>query len=71
MHRICEVYCQKCFDNNNDVSFALLQVRMMPINAGLPSPATLLFNRPIRALLPLMNREPININADGKHYKAL
>ena len=28
----------------------------MPIGAGLPSPATLLFNRPISALLPQINR---------------
>ena len=40
------------FDNNDDVNLALLQMRSTPIAAGLPSPATLLFNRPIRALLP-------------------
>ena len=43
----------------------------MPIGTGLPSPATLLFNKPITALLPQMNREPININADDEHYEAL
>ena len=43
----------KCFDNINDVNFALLHIRSMPIGVGLPSPATLLLNRPIRALLYL------------------
>ena len=38
----------------------------MPIGAGLPNQATLLFNGPIRVLLPQINREPININADDK-----
>ena len=42
-----------------------------PIGAGLCSPAILIFNRSIRALLPQINREPININADNEHYKAL
>ena len=41
------------------------------MGAGLPSPATLLNNRPLRALLPEMNWEPININADDEHYEAL
>ena len=49
----------------------LLQIRLTAIVAGLPSPATLLFNRPIGALLAQINREPININADNEHYDAL
>ena len=43
----------------------------MPLSASLPSPATLSFNQPIRALLPQINREPININADVEHYNVL
>ena len=27
-------------------------------------------NRPVTALLPQINREPININADDEHYEA-
>ena len=46
-------------------------MRLTPIGTGLPSPATMLFNRPIRTLLPQMNREPININADDEHCEAL
>ena len=42
----------------------------MPIGAGLPSPATPLFNRLIRALLPQIYKVPININADSENYKA-
>ena len=43
----------------------------MPIDEGLPSPAILLFKRPIKSLLPQMNREPININNDDIHYEVL
>ena len=39
---------------------------LIPIGAGLPSPATQLFNRPMVGL----NREPININNDDAQYKA-
>ena len=53
---VCEVYHQKCLDNKSNVNLALLQIGSMPIGAGLPSPATLLFNRPISALLPQINR---------------
>ena len=38
---------------------------------GLPSPATVLFNRPIMGLLPHMNGDPININNDDMHYEVL
>ena len=61
MHKVCEVYHQKCFDDNDDVNIALLQMKSTPIGAGLP----------IRALLPQMNREPISNNADGEHYEVL
>ena len=46
-------------------------MRSMPIGAGIPSPAMLLLNRQIRALLPQINRETINFNADDIYYEAL
>ena len=45
---------QKCLDTNNDVKPGLLQIGSKPIVTDLPIPATLLFNRPIRGLLPHM-----------------
>ena len=70
MHKNCEIHNQKCH-NNNDVNLASLQIRSTPVDAGIPSPATLLFNRPIRSLLPQMNREPINIKNYNAYYEAL
>ena len=71
MHKICETYHQKCFDNKSNINLTILQIRPTPIDVGLPSTATLLFNRPMGALLPQMNREPININAFDIHYEVL
>ena len=46
-------------------------MKSTPISRGLPSPAALLFNWPIRALLPKINREHIIFNAEDEHYGAL
>ena len=71
MHRICEIHNQKSLDTNQDVSLALLHIWSTPIATGLPSPAILLFNRPINSLQPQMLRELISINNDDAQYKAL
>ena len=34
---------KKCFDSRSDLHIPLLQIRMMPLGLGLPSPATMLF----------------------------
>ena len=60
-----------CLDNNDGVNLAILQMKSTPVGAGLHGPASLIFNRPIRAMLPHINRGPINFNADDKHYEAL
>ena len=62
---------KKCKQNNNYVYFALLQIRSALLRAEYPSPAMMLFNRPIRSLLPEIDREPLNINTDDKNYEAL
>ena len=71
IQRICEVCHQKCFDNKNHVNLDVLQIRLTLIGTRLPSPATPLLNRHIGALLPQMNREPFNINADNDYYEVL
>ena len=71
MHGICKAYHQKCFVNNDDINPVLLQIRSMPMHVGLPCPATLLFNIPTKDMLPLINRDPININVVDVNYEAL
>ena len=39
---------ETCFDTSHDVYLALLQIYSTPIGPGLPSPAALMFNRPVR-----------------------
>ena len=43
----------------------------MPMGAGLPCLGMILFNRPIRGLLPQMRRDPINVDNDDLHCKEL
>ena len=70
MFKISEKHHQKCFDYNNDVYLVLWYITSMFIGTGIPSPATLLFNRLIRGLFSQMNSEPLNINAEDTHIEA-
>ena len=38
---------KKCADLGRDINMALLQIHTMPLGQGLPSPATLMFNRQV------------------------
>ena len=71
MHKIYDMHHQKCLDNNDDLCLALLQIRSTLIGAGLPSPATLFFNRPIGPLLSQINREPTTSKAEDEQFEAL
>ena len=62
---------KKCIENNDDVHIALLQIRAMPLEPGLPIQAMLLFNCPIRGIMPIINTIPINSDNDEDHYEAL
>ena len=46
-------------------------MRSTVVSTGLPSQARILFNRPIRTLLPQIDRESINVNDDDEYYEAL
>ena len=58
-------------DNNQDINLALSQICSTPVEAGLLSLAVMLFNGPIRDLLPKMNRVPSNIHINDVQYEAL
>ena len=50
---------------NADIYVALLQVCSTSLGQGLSSPATVVFNCPIRGIMPIINRPPIKAdNAD-------
>ena len=44
---------------------------MTPLGQGLPSPATMLFNCPIRGTLPVIKRSLVGIDNDQEHYEAI
>ena len=50
---------------------AMLQIRTTPLGQGLPSPAMLLFNFPVRGIMPVMDRPPINVDNDDKNHQTL
>ena len=55
---------KKCFETNANIFMALMQIRSTPICPRLPCPATLLFNRLTRDILPKFNRHPVLCNND-------
>ena len=61
---------KKCFDTNKYVNLALLQIRSTLTGHGLLSSATVLFKRPVRCLLPEINRLPKLYNFDNHHCDA-
>ena len=58
---------KKCVDTNADQHILLLQIRSTPLGQGVPNLATLLFNHPIRDIMPILNRPPLNTNNDDDH----
>ena len=59
------------FDARSDPHITLLEIEMTLLGQGLPSPATMLFNCPIRGIMPVINRPPIGIDNDDKHHKVI
>ena len=64
MHKICKAHTKKCFVSRSYPHTALLQIQMTPLGQGIPSPATMLFNHPIRGIMTVINRMPIGIDND-------
>ena len=57
-------------DTNADPHIAFLQIRPAILGQGLPSPAILLFNHPIRGSLSVINRTPVDTINDDDHYES-
>ena len=50
-----------------DPHIALLQIQRTPLGLGLPGPATMLFNCPVRGITPIISSPTICINNDEEH----
>ena len=53
MHQIYQMYYQKCIHIKSDIHIAVMQIKSTQQEPGLPSPAMLLFNHPIRSIMPI------------------
>ena len=62
---------KKCYETNADIYMSLLKIRLTPVNPKVPNPATLLFNRPARGLLPRLSRTPIIYDNNESNHDAL
>ena len=71
MYKFIKCTLEKCFDSRGDQHIALLQICMTPLGQGLPSPATKLFNCPIRGIMPIINRPLGGIDNDQEHYEVI
>ena len=49
----------------------MLDIRTTPLGQGIPCPATLLFNHPVRGIMPVMDRPLIITDNDQEHLKML
>ena len=49
----------------------LLQICTMLLGLGLPSPATLLFNRQVSSIMPVLDHKLIKCDCDDEHHNRL
>ena len=50
---------------------ALLQIHTMPLGQGLLSPATLMFNRQVHGIMPVLDHKPIEQECDDDNHNKL
>ena len=62
---------KKCADSCGDINMALLQICTTPLGQGLPSPATLMFNRQVHGIMPVLDHKPIGQDCNDKHHSKL
>ena len=60
---------KKCSNLGRDINMALLQICAMPLGQGLPSPTTLMFNRQVHGIMPVLDHKPITQDCDDNHHK--
>ena len=50
---------------------ALLQIHTTPLGKGLPNLATLMFNRQVCGIMPVLDQKPIGKDYDDEHHSKL
>ena len=62
---------KKCTDSGGDINMPLLQIQTTPLGQGLPSLATLMFNRLVHGIMPVVDCKPIWQDCDDEHHHKL
>ena len=62
---------KKCADSGGDLNMALLQICTNLLGQGLPSPATLMLNRQVCGIMPVLDCKPVGQECDDKHHSKL
>ena len=62
---------KKCSKLGSDINMALLQIHTILLGQGLPSPVTLMFNRQVHGIMPVLDCKPIMQDCDDNHHKNL
>ena len=55
----------------HDISMALLQIHRTLLGQSLPSPATLMFNRQVHGIMPVLDHKPIGQDCDDNLHNKL
>ena len=62
---------KKYTNSGRDINVALLQIHTMPLGLGLLSLATLMFNRQVQGIMPVLDCKPIMQDCDDDHHNKL
>ena len=71
MHQVHKTYIQKCTESDGDINMALLQIHTTPLGKGLLSLATLMLNRQVWGIMPVLDLKPIGKDNNDKHHSKL
>ena len=61
----------KCANSGNDMNMALLQIYTTLLGQDLLSLATLMFNRQVCGIMPVLDHRPIGQDCDDEHHRKL
>ena len=59
---------KKYTDSGSDINMTLLQIQIMPLGHILLSPATLMLNRPVHGIMPVIDSKPLFEDCDDDHH---
>ena len=62
---------KKCANSSGDINMALLQIHTTLLGQGLLSLATLIFNRQVCGIMPVIDHKPIGQDSDDDHHSKL